>query len=83
MRPTKSKQKLFYHKKLRSLERKKWELEKQARESELYEEIPRTLMGYKVHLEVIESLRNKEEGLSEAKKIGNYRALRITNYSVF
>ncbi len=66
MRPTKSKQKLFYHKRLRSLERRKWEFEKQARESKLYEEIPRTLVGYKVHLEEIESLRNKDEGLSEA-----------------
>lgn len=66
MRPTKSRQKLFYHKRLRYLERRKWEFEKQARESKIYEEIPRTLVGYKVHLEEIESLRNKDEGLSEA-----------------
>ena len=66
MRQTISKQKLFYHKKLRWLERKKWDLEKQVRESQTYMEIPRTLVGYKVQLALIDSMRNKDEGLSEA-----------------
>lgn len=66
MRQTISKQKLFYHKKLRWLERKKWDLEKQVRESQTYMEIPRILVGYKVQLALIDSMRNKDEGLSEA-----------------
>ncbi len=66
MRPTRSKLRLAYHKKLRALERKKRELEKRARNPQEYEEIPRMLAGYKVRLALIESLRNKDEGLSEA-----------------
>ncbi|MBP5156310.1 MAG: hypothetical protein ILP18_00365 [Treponema sp.] len=66
MRPTRSKLRLAYHKKLRALERKKRELAKRARDPQEYKEIPRTLAGYKVRLSLIESLRNKDEGLSEA-----------------
>lgn len=66
MKQTKSKLKLLYHKKLRALENRKWKLWEQARKSEEYEEIPRTLVGYMVRLELIESMRNKDEGLSEA-----------------
>lgn len=66
MRPTKSKQKLLYFKNLRKLNRKKWQLEKQARDSNEYVEIPKTLVGYKVCLTLIDSMRNKDLGLSEA-----------------
>ncbi len=66
MRPTKSKLKLLYFKKLRAIEKRQWLLEKQARESKEYVEIPRTLVGFKVCLTPIDSMRNKDEGLSEA-----------------
>ena len=66
MRPTKSKLKLLYFKKLRAIEKRQRLLEKQARESKEYVEIPRTLVGFKVCLTPIDSMRNKDEGLSEA-----------------
>lgn len=66
MRITKSKSKLLYHKKLR---KKEWEmrnLKEKARESNNFISIPKTLAGYKVHLVPIESLKNKDDGLTEA-----------------
>ncbi|MBQ9538792.1 MAG: hypothetical protein IJU95_05935 [Treponema sp.] len=66
MKPTRSKLRLAYHKKLLTLERREWELEKRARNPQEYVEIPRILAGYKVRLALIQSLRNKDVGLSEA-----------------
>lgn len=66
MRPTKSKEKLRYHKKLLCAEKQKWQLEKECRESKEYVPIPKTLVGYKVKLVPIESLNNLDEGLAEA-----------------
>lgn len=76
MRPTKSKQRLLYYKSLRALEREKWNLEKKARNSSEYVEIPKTLAGYKIRLVLIESLRNKDAGLAEAVEAA-------TSYFVF
>ena len=66
MRPTKSKEKLRYHKKLLCAEKQKWQLEKECRESKKYVPIPKTLVGYKVKLVPIESLNNLDDGLAEA-----------------
>ena len=66
MRPTRSRIKLLYHKKLRAVERLKWELEKECRDSKEYIEIPETLVGYRVKLVPIDSLKNLDEGLCEA-----------------
>ena len=66
MRPTRSRIKLLYHKKLRAVEKRKWELEKECRDSKKYIEIPETLVGYRVKLVPIDSLKNHDEGLCEA-----------------
>ena len=66
MKPTKSKQRLSYHKKLRSLEQKKRALQKEMRTSKEFVTIPKILVGYKLHLSLVESMKNKDEGLSEA-----------------
>ena len=66
MRPTRSKEKLRYHKKLLCAEKRRRKLERECRESKEYVEIPRTLVGYRVRLVPIESLNNIDEGLAEA-----------------
>ena len=57
MRITKSKSKLLYHKKLRKKEREMRNLKEKARESNNFISIPKTLVGSKVHLVPIESLK--------------------------
>ena len=66
MRPTRSKEKLKYHKKLLAVEKRINELFDIQRHSEIFIEIPPVHIGYKVKLVPIDSLRNHEAGLAEA-----------------
>ncbi len=66
MRPTKSKERLFYQKYLLSIDKRRIELSNQNLKEENYIEIPRTLIGYKIKLVPIDSLKNREDGLAEA-----------------
>ncbi|MBO6219110.1 MAG: hypothetical protein J6N81_08400 [Treponema sp.] len=66
MRPTRSREKLRWHKKLLAVEKRRRALFDQIRNSKEYVEIPPVLAGYKVKLVPIESLKNHDEGLAEA-----------------
>ena len=66
MRSTKSKLRLAYHKYLLSIEKRRTELSNRKPDEENYIEIPRILIGYKIKLIPVDSLKNHDEGLAEA-----------------
>ena len=66
MRSTKSKLRLAYHKYLLSIEKRRTELSYRKPDEENYIEIPRILIGYKIKLIPVDSLKNHDEGLAEA-----------------
>ena len=66
MRPTKSKEQLAYYKHLLAIDKKRNELANRKDDEDNYIEIPRMLIGYKIKLVPIDSLKNRNDGLAEA-----------------
>lgn len=66
MRPTKSKIKAQHLKKLRQVETRTYELWHIIHDSKQYVSIPRRLVGFKIKLVPIDSLKNRDDGLSQA-----------------
>lgn len=64
MRPTKSKEQLAYYKHLLALDKKRTELSNRKDDEDNYIEIPRTLIGYKIKLIPVDSLKNRDDGLA-------------------
>ena len=66
MRPTKSKDRLAYYKHLLALDKKRKELSNRKDDEDNYIEIPRMLIGYRIKLIPVDSLKNRDDGLTEA-----------------
>lgn len=66
MRPTKSKEQLAYYKHLLALDKKRTELSNRKDDEDNYIEIPRMLIGYRIKLVPVDSLKNRDDGLAEA-----------------
>ena len=66
MRPTKSKDRLAYYKHLLALDKKRKELSNRKDDEDNYNEIPRMLIGYKIKLVPVDSMKNRDDGLTEA-----------------
>lgn len=66
MRPTKSKEQLAYYKHLLAIDKKINELANRKDDEDNYIEIPRMLIGYKIKLIPVDSLKNRDDGLAEA-----------------
>ena len=66
MRPTKSKERLAYYKHLLTLDKKRTELSNRKDAEDNYIEISRMLIGYKIKLIPVDSLKNRDDGLAEA-----------------
>ena len=66
MRPTKSKEQLAYYKHLLAIDKKRKELANRKDDEDNYIEIPRMLIGYRIKLIPVDSLKNRDDGLAEA-----------------
>ena len=66
MRPTKSKEQLAYYKHLLAIDKKRNELSNRKDDEDNYIEIPRMLIGYRIKLIPVDSLKNRDDGLAEA-----------------
>lgn len=66
MRPTKSKERLAYYKHLLAIDKRRIELSYRENDEENYIEIPKMLIGYKIKLVLVDSLKNRDDGLAEA-----------------
>ena len=66
MRPTKSKEQLAYYKHLLAIDKKRNGLANRKDDEDNYIEIPRMLIGYKIKLVPVDSLKNCDDGLTEA-----------------
>ncbi len=66
MRPTKSKEQLAYYKHLLAIDKKRNELANRKDDEDNYIEIPRMLIGYRIKLIPVDSLKNRDDGLEEA-----------------
>lgn len=66
MRPTKSKEQLAYYKHLLAIDKKRNELANRKDDEDNSIEIPRMLIGYRIKLIPVDSLKNRDDGLGEA-----------------
>ncbi|MCR5290749.1 MAG: hypothetical protein K6E51_12220, partial [Treponema sp.] len=62
----KSKEQLAYFKHLLAIDKKRKELSSRKDDEDNYIEIPRMLIGYKIKLVPVDSLKNRDDGLTEA-----------------